>query len=250
MDATKKHLIYVAIDKCDIKAFRKILTETFDIVYPREDRIRRCLEEIQTTTFNSDHEHLITMRTSLIEAVSKVDQLTDDAAYKDQRPSALRIIVLHFQKLIHNIKDLNMKVQLTMAMAHHQPLTVQKLDDLLMIIDASLRENSDGSYPPQALMQQIPVHVARQDTKNKPQYDMCEQCYDRWNVRWFHTPDKCCLLSQEEKYVTMTARKDKKWLADHPGKTLPPRNAPSADKRKRTNNQEKESSPMKRERTM
>jgi hypothetical protein len=251
MDFTNQHPLYVAIAKCDIKAFRRLLTETFDLVHPREERMRKCQEEIQKITFNSEHQHLMHMRSLLIDAVSKIKQLTDGATHVDLRTSALRTTLTHFQKLVNSMTDLNMKLTVATAISTQLPLTVDKLCDLLEAADGTMRVNYFGTYPPQELVQQIPVHVARPDAKSKPKYPVCVPCLDRWGVKWEHTPDRCCLQSEEKRYKDMKAKKDARWLEDHPGETLPPLNESSSDKRKRTKGtQEKASSPSKRERNM
>lgn len=250
MDTTKQHPIYVAIAKCNIKAFRTLLTETFDLVHPREERMRKCQEEIQKITFNSEHQHLMNMRSLLIDAVSKINQLTDDATHAELKASALRTTLIHFQKLVHTMTDWNMKITVTTAISTQLPLTVEKLDALLIKADGEMRENYFGIYPPQELVQQIPVHVARPGAKSIPEISICEPCLDRWGVSWKHTPDRCCLQSQEKRYKDMLPRKDARWLEDHPGKTLPPLNESSSDKKRAKGTQEKASSPAKRERKM
>ena len=251
MDVTNQHPIYVAIAKCDIKVFRRLLTETFDLVHPREERMRKCQEEIQKITFNSEHQHLMHMRSLLIDAVSKIKQLTDGATHADLRASALRTTLIHFQKLVNSMTDLNMKLTVATAISRQLPLTVEKLSDLLAEADGTMRTDYFGTYPPQELVQQIPVHVARPDAKSKPDRPRCIPCFDRWGVNWKHTPEVCCLQSQEKRYKDMKAKKDARWLEDHPGETLPPLNESSSDKRKRAKgSQDKDSSPAKKERNM
>jgi hypothetical protein len=231
MDIEHKHPIYAAIERCEIRVFKQMLTEAFDNAYPRNDRIERYIRDIQTVTFDASTQHLLTLRTSLIGVVTKLHQLTDTPEYTNQRKYGMDEILRHFMRLIEQITETNVKFTVLMAITQAGTtgiIDARRLEQILLVADSKLRDSHSRSYPPVA--QSIPVHVAQPTPSRREPKPICLACDARWGYKWKHLPDQC-FLSKEEKQA-WRERTDRKWIENNPGKELPPFNQPW-DKRKR-----------------
>ena len=223
MDINKKHAIYDAIENLQIRTFRKLLTETFDLAFPREERIHRFIRSIQETKFDEYTQDLLELRKMLISAVLKMNQVAELPKYSAENSYAMLEIMRHFKNLIDQIQDYSMKIEIATAMAKIETMDVQKLQAILLTVDSKLRARTQGSYLPKP--PSIPVHVARPDTaqqdsavSNKP---ICPACKARWGFKWHHFLSDCFLHpSKRESKTTWMKKWDDKWAVDNPGKEM------------------------------
>ena len=228
MDVNKKHPIYAAIDNCEIRTFKELLSEAFDEAHPRSDRIDRAIHNVQNITFDATSQDLLVLRRSLIETVKNINQLTDEPEYATQREYGMKTVLKHFRLMIDQITDLRTKLQLSLTMAVTRIMTVDRLQQILMKVDSDLRTIAGGNYviPPTP----IAVHVAQPSTEKRAAKPLCPACDARWGVKWNHLPDECYLAKPDKQ--SWREKTDKRWLEKNPGKELPPINQTS-DRRKR-----------------
>jgi hypothetical protein len=255
MDVNKKHAIYEAIDKLKVKSVRTILTETFHKAYPAEDRIRKFVDSITQITFDESTQDLLTLRTMFMTTMSKLNQMTDVPGYELHKGYATSTTILHFRKLIDQTRDATIKVILCTELAAVEKLDADKLADILLKVDARMRANSPGTYPPKVTVHvaqpaRAPASTGRARTERAHKKgDKCAMCNDRWGYDWYHSPETC-ILGPQARSDKLIDKWDARWAEDNPGKELKLRLAKDESK-KRTHSNTETSPPKKsKERSM
>ena len=116
MDINKKHAIYEAIENLQIRTFRSI----------------------QETKFDECTQDLLELRKMLISAALKINQVAELPKYSAENNYAMLEIMRHFKRLIDQIQDYSMKIEIATAMARIETMDVQQLQEILLTVDSKL----------------------------------------------------------------------------------------------------------------
>jgi len=154
-----RHPINIAIESCDIPAFRIELEKIFDKTFPREDRRRCLIKEIVEISYDENSMSLLDLRTIMFDIARRIDDLfggNELIFHKDSMTSQLRDQIMRVIELIK-------KDSLRNSIDHHfigkdiSELTIDLIAFALDKADDTLRRR-DPSYPPNP--SSIPAHNA------------------------------------------------------------------------------------------
>lgn len=213
----------MAIESCDIPAFRIELEKIFDKTFPREER-RRCLnKEILEIAYDDNSMSFLDLRTIAFEMARRIDDLFEGNALiiqNDGMKGQLRGQLMH---VIEHIKKDTYRLEI----GYHfigkdiSELTIDLIAKALDKADEKLRDR-DPSYPPNP--SSIPAHNAMPGKApgraqgRAPSTFMgppCAACQAIWGINnALHSLDACYsnpayaaargeyLVRRRERYVT------------------------------------------------
>ena len=144
-----RHPIMMAIESCDIPAFRIELEKIFDKTFPREER-RRCLnKEIFEIAYDDNSMSFLDLRTIAFEMARRIDDLFEGNALiiqnegmKGQLRGQVMHVINHIKKDTHRLE-----IGYHFVGKDISELTIDLIANALDKADERLRDR-DPSYPP------------------------------------------------------------------------------------------------------
>jgi hypothetical protein len=217
----KKHPIQTAIDECRIRDFRKIMEETFNDLFPVEERFQLILDRLTSFTFDDKVHPLITLRDRIVDTMNAIDEIAEgsDDTIAIQKKIACKTIFEYYNKFLPKMSSFMLSV---IDRFSTRPMTLQDVPETLSSADKELRKSHGDIYPPRA--EPVRAQTARPEPKRdrKAITNPCPACAFMFNAASPHTVDACYLnpanIKQNRSYY------DKKlawWTRRYPDKPFP-----------------------------
>jgi hypothetical protein len=232
-----KHPIYAAIENCQIRLFRTIMEETFNAVFPIEERIKLRLEKLTSFEFNDSTDDLLVLREKIVETVKDIEDIGDnsDGSSSHYKMIACKSITEYFNKTLFHMSPFHMTYVSSFLV---KPVKLESIAGALLDADTQLRQTNPDVYPPRPAP--VRANAAREEKKRdrKPVENPCPACMTMFGYPSPHSIDKCYLNPANIKdHKDWYDNKVATWTKRNKGKQFPTYNygtAPSVSKRPRS----------------
>jgi hypothetical protein len=229
----EKHPIYRAIDNCKIREFRRLMEENFNAVYPKERRIKLCIERMKAFEFDDSKHDLLMLREVIMNTITDLYDIVGDHSgathYAEQSDMH---IMEYFNKCFSGMSPYVMMQVNRYVTSSYSSLDI---DGILVKADMYLRQNNPTTYPPKE--EPVRANVARTDKSSIP---LCKPCKVIFGYNARHTINDCYMHPANiENKREWYNRRCANWLKNNPGKEIPKYNWDSGDDSKKRPREDK-----------
>ena len=166
-----KHEIHNAIEHCQVRKFRTLMEDNFNTLFPREKRVKTCIERMEQLVFDDSTHDLLILRENIMDAITNVNDIYESHPDSTTLTNlACDQIWEYFNKCL---SKMSMLVMITVNRHISKKATVHDIDDTLLRADVELRRNSPSTYPPKGEI--IRANTAKPE-RSKPPKVFCDAC--------------------------------------------------------------------------